>query len=469
MYGLATYATQPYGQYTSRGSVDAIALEDRFWFCHGQVFFGAVMYLAGQGRGNITGYTVATGNLTGGTYTPPPPIAGLPALDGFIDDSTGIHGNLSGGRAVLALIGLPSSGRTFVSGVLSSTAPPPPPIFLRVQPVRASSIAFGQMDGGTEAQAYVAGVAIVSGLLSGGAALTNPVYLEPDYIVPATHISSNLSGGLAVLDLNGRLFTYATVIGLLSGGSHGQRVFLQTAVAGASLLTANLTGGTTTGPSGPPTPPTGSILYCEQVTITDTSSMTFSYTTANVPPGGDGGGDLPTDPTPGSILVDLVEAVGAGPSSEIVVTDVPVNLCGQDVHSPGDAADNPVPANLDGSPSYSYERWLRVRFVPPFGEVSNFRFWIDPTSIPSGWAVNWGYTEVYTTPTNSRSLIATRQLTQEDPGSTNIGVSNPITGEDTRYSPYLVLQGYFIPDETSARDYVEPPPGFFFHFSYDQS
>lgn len=183
--------------------------------------------------------------------------------------------------------------------------------------------------------------------------------------------------------------------------------------------------------------------------------------------------DLPTSgSTTGGVYLDLLEAIGLGdqgPLSETVVTGSPVHLCGQDVHSPQSANARAVLPNLDGSPSLSYERWVRVRFSPPFGEVSNFRFWIDPITIPTGWTILWGYTSTYTSPSSGRSLIAVNDLPQIDPVSSNIASTAVMTGEAVRYSPYIVLQGSYIPDETSPSDLLEPNPGITFNFSYDQS
>lgn len=97
----------------------------------------------------------------------------------------------------------------------------------------------------------------------------------------------------------------------------------------------------------------------------------------------------------------------------------------------------------DGSPTRSYERWMRLKFTPPFGAVSAIRFWVPNYSATPGWTVRYGTADIFSTPIMTASSIATTVgFPTADPGegSPNLGGETPMTGEQVRYSKYLVVQ-----------------------------
>lgn len=130
-------------------------------------------------------------------------------------------------------------------------------------------------------------------------------------------------------------------------------------------------------------------------------------------------GDLPsalTRVTSGSLPL-FVEAIGPGPRSEYHVSSV--NLYSIDAHS-GTSAGNALLKNSDNTTPYSCERWVRIRFSPPFGAISNLRFWVDNYDPVDGWEINWGLALAYNTPrVGTKSQIAISPLPLSDPGVDN--------------------------------------------------
>lgn len=155
-------------------------------------------------------------------------------------------------------------------------------------------------------------------------------------------------------------------------------------------------------------------------------------------------GDLPTPITrvTSGALASLVEAVGPGPSSEYHVSTV--DLYSVDAHS-GTSTGSYLLKNSDDSTPYSCERWVRIRFSPPYGTISNIRFWVDNYAPIAGWEINWGTALTYNTPrVGSRSQIAMSPLPQTDPGGSNIAINDRETLAvgfgSTIFTDWIVLQ-----------------------------
>lgn len=158
-----------------------------------------------------------------------------------------------------------------------------------------------------------------------------------------------------------------------------------------------------------------------------------------------GSNDLPTNLTSTvgtSAGFEIMEAVGYGPDS--VVTTASINLLGNDEHSESSfAVTNPLVPNSDGSPSSSCERWVQIRFAPPFAAIANLRFWVNNYDPNGGWALYYGVTSEYRKPSTSISDIAVLPVPTSDPGSANLGVQI-LTGGQMQYSSWLVLQAVWI-------------------------
>lgn len=129
-----------------------------------------------------------------------------------------------------------------------------------------------------------------------------------------------------------------------------------------------------------------------------------------------------------------LEAIGDG-SDELEITHT--HLLADDRHSP--AADDGFRAAPLTHDAYSCERWLRVRFTPPFETVMSLRFWM-PTPIPAGWNLRWGTADAFRRPTTTASSVATQPVPTIDPGAGNCGGEQKLTGDDVRYSDWIVLQ-----------------------------
>ena len=164
--------------------------------------------------------------------------------------------------------------------------------------------------------------------------------------------------------------------------------------------------------------------------------------------------------------VDLLETVGAVPREQIATT---VHIVAIDNFSPDDPTVLPyaLRPNLDGSPVYSMERWMRLRFNQPFGSVRAFRFWIDTFVMPYGWHVAWGVSSIYQIPSNAPSVIATNTLFEyHDPGEAhpNVGDAVRLYGTQTQYTPWIVLQTHVTGD---AIEHVVPT--FNYHFAWREA
>lgn len=142
-------------------------------------------------------------------------------------------------------------------------------------------------------------------------------------------------------------------------------------------------------------------------------------------------------------VVDVMEAIGAGPASEVATAEI--NLCGTDVHS---TTSTLIVPNAGGSPTYSCERWLRLRFAAPFLLVRDIRFWIDNYLPAEGWELRYGTSEIYRNPVTSRSDVAQLAVPTTDPGRAAANVdAGPFTdaGQDA-FSSWIVLQAMRVGD-----------------------
>lgn len=99
-------------------------------------------------------------------------------------------------------------------------------------------------------------------------------------------------------------------------------------------------------------------------------------------------------------------------------------------------------ALLDQARPISYERWIRVRFDPPFRFISGLRFWTPNLIIPDGWSLLWGTTDTYREPVNTISSIAVDEVPTSDPGAPNCGPAP--TGTGTQHSSWIVLQARIV-------------------------
>lgn len=484
-YAGGSYASNPYAgtlyepqRVLPKGGIPLIVVEV-FAFSGPQV---GVRNLNGSGR--IRGSAVVTGNLTGGVFVPPPDTGdgtgsgNVDALNGDISDVAVVRANLSGGRPVIYLVPVRVQMRTNIRASISGGTQAQRTYLFGQKIIGRTRIDIAVMDGGEEAL-ILAGSTSVTADLSGGVATSTLIQLQGYPIVMSPPASGTMSGGRAVIDLRGLVFSGSSPAGALNAGAKsGVKVFLAGRPKDWTIISANLTGGKGYQPPPPtPVPGTGNLVLSGdiKITVTGASNITsVSVTGPDAPPGGPS--DLPTDvdgSVPSNPKVELLEAIGFGqygPASETLV-DGKVHLCGEDVHTPDDPLQYAIKANSDGTPSYSYERWVRVRFVPPFGLVGQFRFWADAVDIPDGWNINWGWTETYKVPTNAPSEIAISALPSFDPGieNSNFGPSVALDGRSIRYTAYLVLQAYFVPPLTHEGDLIEPLPGLTYNIAFVQS
>lgn len=137
--------------------------------------------------------------------------------------------------------------------------------------------------------------------------------------------------------------------------------------------------------------------------------------------------------------IELLESTGKGPAKELAVTSP--KLLGNDAHSYSSIA-KPVRLNADRSPVYTCERWVRMRFSPPFGRVGQFRLWSPTMTLPEGWDVRFGTSLSYRTPSQSPSVYAYTSIPTVDPG---VGTPNVVglttrNSDGVQYSPWIVFQ-----------------------------
>lgn len=139
-----------------------------------------------------------------------------------------------------------------------------------------------------------------------------------------------------------------------------------------------------------------------------------------------------------SAVMTVEEAVG--PDMDLVDLDVYLFLLSLDEHSnqnPNGFED----AVLRGSNPRSYERWVRMRFDSSFGRVGLFRFWAQSLFVPPGWALKFGSTPTYATPTDAVSSIATTNVPITPPATANCGgMPSFEPGTGTEYSEWIVIQ-----------------------------
>lgn len=486
-YSGSAYTSQPYGAHVYEvrtrvpiGGVPLINLQ--FGFVFGpRVGVAVPANLMVQ----IKTSTTVRGNLSGGLYVPPPipgsPPTGVSSSGGDIRGASNVFGSISGGRPLVSLAPRRIFGRTSLSSTMRGGSKPPV-TYLFGQRINGRSGGYGIMDGG-EAAIISAGGTQVTGILSGGIATSALIQLQGYPIVMSPPTSGTLSGGQAVTQLAGRLFLYTGITGRLNPNTTQPVIVqLRARIYTQPVIRGNLTGGKPyIPPPPPPTPTTGNVSFSGTVNMSFKYAFRFTAAPTVIPaaqalPGGPS--DVPTDVdsnVASNPRIELLESVGygsRGPASEIVLEPTrAVHLCGQDVHSPTLAAEFPIPANSDGTPTYSYERWIRVRFTPPFGLIGQFRFWVDPVEIPAGWQVLWGWTYGYQVPTAGESAVALSALPTADPGPSlsNFGDPGSFTGTQTRFSAYLVLQANFLPELTQPGDAVEPLPGFNYNIGFVQS
>lgn len=140
--------------------------------------------------------------------------------------------------------------------------------------------------------------------------------------------------------------------------------------------------------------------------------------------------------------VSAEEAIGNGDTVPVAEW---VHLMAEDVHSPQSAYGYAQGSMNDtgSGVTYTYERWIRIRFDPKFNTVSRFRFWVpNLDDIPDGWTVKYGTAPQFRMPVNTSSAIATTPVPTSDPGweFPNIGGETRLAGTGTQYSDWIVLQ-----------------------------
>lgn len=153
--------------------------------------------------------------------------------------------------------------------------------------------------------------------------------------------------------------------------------------------------------------------------------------------------DLPalsTGPIHMDGLVEITEAIGAAPDSERIVTGF--SLVAVDRHS---ADRHPIylARNSNGAPAYTCERWVRLRFTPPFGALANVRFWVDNYAPEDGWELLWGISDAYQKPSLDASTVAIHPVPTSDPVTSNLAL-DIVTGGAVAYSPWIVLQARWV-------------------------
>lgn len=139
--------------------------------------------------------------------------------------------------------------------------------------------------------------------------------------------------------------------------------------------------------------------------------------------------------------VEIVEATYQEDNERVVEH---VHLLGADEFSrdPLTFAGFPIAPKASGAPTYSYERWFRMRFNPPFVQVFDLRFWTPGLVLPPGWSLLWGPSQTFHTPKDSASAIAVNPLPTDRPEEPNISIEEPLLGGEgePRHSPWIVLQ-----------------------------
>jgi hypothetical protein len=162
------------------------------------------------------------------------------------------------------------------------------------------------------------------------------------------------------------------------------------------------------------------------------------------------GGPQPQNLASGSTYANVVVQEAIGSTMDLLSIQTYVHLYTVDAHSsqvPTGYADYPL-----HSGGYTYERWFRVQFNPPFDAVYGFRFWTDNYAPGPGWTVLWGTSTTYQTPVITPSSIAVSALPTTDPGPAmpNCGGHTRLPGTGTQYSDWIVVQATADPAQASV-------------------
>jgi hypothetical protein len=152
-----------------------------------------------------------------------------------------------------------------------------------------------------------------------------------------------------------------------------------------------------------------------------------------------------TYPIQYSTTADIAVEEDTAPVADPQILDQYVNILGADVHSAGEIGFAFAPLGPASSGTvYSYERWIRLRFQPPFNTVYAIRVWAPEVTLADGWTLTFGTTDTYATPVTTASTIATDALPDSDPGldDANLIGADRLdgSGTDDQYSLWLVLQ-----------------------------
>lgn len=100
---------------------------------------------------------------------------------------------------------------------------------------------------------------------------------------------------------------------------------------------------------------------------------------------------------------------------------------------------NPVVVPSSGT-SYSFERWMRVRFDGTFNLVDNVIVWKNAGTLSDGnLSINAGETSTGVTPVDSASSVASAVLPETEGTALDITPSSPISTSGD-FTDYLVAQ-----------------------------
>jgi len=117
-----------------------------------------------------------------------------------------------------------------------------------------------------------------------------------------------------------------------------------------------------------------------------------------------------------------------------------LNILSEDAFS-GDELDfmgSPVMGDVDGSPTFSMERWVRIVLEPPFVEIQGIWFWVPSLVPPAGWELLMGVAPTYRQPVAAPSAIATTPVPITRPSEPNLKGS--LQGSGEQVTEWIVLQ-----------------------------
>ena len=140
------------------------------------------------------------------------------------------------------------------------------------------------------------------------------------------------------------------------------------------------------------------------------------------------------------VTVDLIERIGTPPGSDQVVQYLHLRRSDRFSGTEDAFSSDGIRVAVDGSRTYSMERWFRFRFSPPFNFIRGFRFWAPGLEVPTGWIIRYGVAQEYKRPVSNASLIATNPLPTSRPESPNVGGLELMDGTEPRWSDWIVLQ-----------------------------